>query len=336
MFEISGNNFNDWFRQFKMVLRVERKLFVIEQPISLASPIDSEYLRSGMQYMIHNEELKSTFEKQVGVEWFDLIQTFHACKQDEGKPVGPYNMGKTVGELHAMLNEYKKGLPKKTETPQVMMIKGGKIQKANKKSLKAKGKNKVNGKGKDKEVYIPKPKNPKTTAMERPAKDDTCHHYKEVGHCKRNCLAYLVELIKKKKQVALPVIRVWGCEVIVKRDKLTNSNKDLLCCDCFIESSQGKRWLLFSTSYLKTRLLLHGYDEFFGKHLISKISGEGGSLGRNSRRRRYNTSEITSNIPQEGEGFKHLKEVIPIRWSERDTFELHRLMSKCRRRGALF
>ncbi|GKA40816.1 retrotransposon protein, putative, ty1-copia subclass [Tanacetum coccineum] len=82
-----------------------------------------------------------------------------------------------------------------------MMIKDGKIQKSNKKSLKAKGKNKVNGKGKDKEVYIPKPKNPKPTAMERPAKDDTCHHYKEVGHCKRICPAYLAELIKKKKQV---------------------------------------------------------------------------------------------------------------------------------------
>ncbi|GJU97266.1 retrotransposon protein, putative, ty1-copia subclass [Tanacetum coccineum] len=67
--------------------------------------------------------------------------------------------------------------------------------------LGTKGKNKVNGKGKDKEVYIPKPKNPKPTAMERPAKDDTCHHYKEVGHCKRNCPAYLAELIKKKKHV---------------------------------------------------------------------------------------------------------------------------------------
>ncbi|GJU10983.1 hypothetical protein Tco_1133379 [Tanacetum coccineum] len=73
-----------------MVLRVERKLFVIEQPISLASPTDSEYLRSGMRYMIHNEELKFMFEKQVGVEWFDLIQTFHAYKQDKGKPVGLY------------------------------------------------------------------------------------------------------------------------------------------------------------------------------------------------------------------------------------------------------
>ncbi|GKA89737.1 retrotransposon protein, putative, ty1-copia subclass [Tanacetum coccineum] len=80
-------------------------------------------------------------------------------------------MGKTVGELHAMLIEYEKGLPKKAKTPRVMMIKGGKIQKSNKKSLKAK------------------------------AKDDTCHHCKEVGQCKRNCPAYLAELIKKKKQV---------------------------------------------------------------------------------------------------------------------------------------
>ncbi|GJX28924.1 retrotransposon protein, putative, ty1-copia subclass [Tanacetum coccineum] len=77
----------------------------------------------------------------------------------------------------------------------------GKIQKSNKKSLKAKGKGKANGKGKDKQVYIPKPKNPKPSAKEHPTKDNTCHHCKEVGHCKRNCPAYLAELTKKKKQV---------------------------------------------------------------------------------------------------------------------------------------
>ncbi|GJU23129.1 retrotransposon protein, putative, ty1-copia subclass [Tanacetum coccineum] len=90
-----------------------------------------------------------------------------------------HNMGKTIGELHAMLIEYEKGLPKKAETPQVMAIRGGKIQKTNTKSLKAKGKGRANGKGKDKQVYIPKPKNPKPTAKEHPAKDDTCHHCKE-------------------------------------------------------------------------------------------------------------------------------------------------------------
>ncbi|GKB38525.1 retrotransposon protein, putative, ty1-copia subclass [Tanacetum coccineum] len=110
-------------------------------------------------------------------------------------------MGKTVGKLHTMLIKYEKGFPKNDETTQVMMIKGGKIQKSNKKSLKAKGEGKANGKGKDKFFYIPKPKNPKPSAKEHPAKDDTCHHCNEVGHCKRNYPAYLAELIKKKKQV---------------------------------------------------------------------------------------------------------------------------------------
>nr|GEX61265.1 zinc finger, CCHC-type [Tanacetum cinerariifolium] len=36
------------------------------------------------------QELKFMFEKQARVERFDLIQTFHACKQEEGKLVGQY------------------------------------------------------------------------------------------------------------------------------------------------------------------------------------------------------------------------------------------------------
>nr|GEX46933.1 reverse transcriptase domain-containing protein [Tanacetum cinerariifolium] len=112
-----------------------------------------------------------------------------------------HNMGKMIGELHAMLIEYEKSLPKNTKTPQVMMIKGGKIQKANKKLLKAKGKGKAKGKEKDKQVYIPKPKNPKPVAKEHPTKDDTYRHYKKVGYWKRNYHVYLAELLKKQKQV---------------------------------------------------------------------------------------------------------------------------------------
>ncbi|GJU02316.1 NIN-like protein, partial [Tanacetum coccineum] len=120
-------------------------------------------------------------------------------------------MGKTVGELHAMLIEYEKGLPKKAETPQVMMIKGGKIQKSNKKSLKAK------------------------------AKDDTCHHCKEVGHCKRNCPAYLAELIKKKKQVG------------------TASSSDVFIIELF--SFPTKSWV---------------YDTSCGTHICNTKHGLGG------------------------------------------------------------
>ncbi|GJY54388.1 retrotransposon protein, putative, ty1-copia subclass [Tanacetum coccineum] len=82
-----------------------------------------------------------------------------------------------------------------------MAIQGGRIQKANKRSQNAIGKGKGKGNGKDKS-YISKTKNPKPSAKEHPTKNDACRHYcKEVGYCKRNCPAYLVELIKKKKQV---------------------------------------------------------------------------------------------------------------------------------------
>ncbi|GJZ80009.1 hypothetical protein Tco_0644846 [Tanacetum coccineum] len=45
MFErekLSGNNFNDWFHQLKLVLRVEKKMYVIEQPLPAAPAADSE------------------------------------------------------------------------------------------------------------------------------------------------------------------------------------------------------------------------------------------------------------------------------------------------------
>nr|GEV88130.1 retrotransposon protein, putative, Ty1-copia subclass [Tanacetum cinerariifolium] len=79
-----------------MVLIVEKKMFVIEQPIPPASPVDSKYLHSGMRFMM-------------------LIMRLLVLRSE----------------------------------------------------------------------------------------DDVCHHYKEAGHWKMNCLVYLVELIKKKKQVGI-------------------------------------------------------------------------------------------------------------------------------------
>ncbi|GJW96600.1 retrotransposon protein, putative, ty1-copia subclass [Tanacetum coccineum] len=131
-----------------------------------------------------------------------------------------HNMGKTIGELSAMLIEYEKSLSKKAETPQVIMIKGGKIQKSKKKSLKAKDKGKANGKGNDKQVYISKPKNPKPSANEHPGKDDTYHHCKEVGHWKRNCPVYLAELLKKRSKLALPVLQGFREERKLKQESL--------------------------------------------------------------------------------------------------------------------
>ncbi|GJX70886.1 retrotransposon protein, putative, ty1-copia subclass [Tanacetum coccineum] len=208
MFErekLSGNNFNDWFRQLKLVLKVEKKMYVIEQPIPPAPAADSA--------------------TNVLAEWNAVYDTHNevACLMlgKDGKPFGAYvlKMKDYVEQLERLsyvlpqdlsvgliLNNltsdfagfYKKGLSKKAATPQVMAIQGGRIQKANKKSQKAKGK----GKGKGKEnSYIPKPKNPKPYAKEHLEKNDAYHHCKEVGHWKRNFLVYLTELIKNKKQV---------------------------------------------------------------------------------------------------------------------------------------
>nr|GEU59052.1 hypothetical protein [Tanacetum cinerariifolium] len=60
MFErekLSGTNFSDWFRSHKLVLRVEKKSFVIEQPISPAPAAD-----------FTAQETKFMFEKQAGVD----------------------------------------------------------------------------------------------------------------------------------------------------------------------------------------------------------------------------------------------------------------------------
>ncbi|GJV29151.1 retrotransposon protein, putative, ty1-copia subclass [Tanacetum coccineum] len=164
-----------------LVLRVEKKMFVIEQPIPPAPTVNSEA-----------NELKSMFEKQAGVKRFDLIQTFHACKHEE------------VNQLVHMSYDENYGSNRNAGyvLPQdpINENKGVKFQKANKKSLKVKGKGEANGKGKDKHGYISKPKNPKPTAKEHPAKDDTYHHCKEVGHWKRSCPVFLVEFLKKKKQ----------------------------------------------------------------------------------------------------------------------------------------
>ncbi|GJV85015.1 retrotransposon protein, putative, ty1-copia subclass [Tanacetum coccineum] len=168
MFErekLYGSNFNDWFRSLKLVLRVEKKLFVIEQPIPPAPAADLN----------------------VGLIMNGLTGDFAGFVRNYNM----HNIGKKIGELHTLLIEYEKGLPKKAVTPQVMAVQGGKIKKANKKSLKAKGKSKIKGKGKDKPLYIPKPKNPKPSAKEHSTKDDACHNCKEVGHWKGNCPAYL-------------------------------------------------------------------------------------------------------------------------------------------------
>ncbi|GJU55626.1 hypothetical protein Tco_1229340 [Tanacetum coccineum] len=147
MFErekLSGNNFINWFRQLKLVLRVEKKMFFIELPIPPSPAADSAANMKGYVDQLECLGYVLPQDLTVGLILNGLTKDFARFVRNHNI----HNMGKTIGELHVMLIECEKGLPKKAETPQVMMIKGGKIQKAKNKSLKAKGKGKANDKEK--------------------------------------------------------------------------------------------------------------------------------------------------------------------------------------------
>nr|GEV49482.1 zinc finger, CCHC-type [Tanacetum cinerariifolium] len=153
MFErekLFGTNFNDWFRSLKLVLRVEKKLLVIEQPIPSALPADSTaqvLTQWNAVYVAHNglfvlclENRKPAstyvlkmkgYVKQLEHLGYVLLQDFsvglimNGLTSDFAGFVRNYNMqniGKTIGELHALLIEYEKGLPIKAATSQVMAI----------------------------------------------------------------------------------------------------------------------------------------------------------------------------------------------------------------------
>ncbi|GJV84943.1 retrotransposon protein, putative, ty1-copia subclass, partial [Tanacetum coccineum] len=68
-------------------------------------------------------------------------------------------------------------IPKMAETPVVLAIREGKIQKDKRKARGAKGKDK----GKNNFAYAPKPKIPPPPKNDNPTKDSVCHHCKEVG-----------------------------------------------------------------------------------------------------------------------------------------------------------
>nr|GEY63083.1 retrotransposon protein, putative, Ty1-copia subclass [Tanacetum cinerariifolium] len=142
------------------------------------------------------QDLSSMFEKQARVERFDLIQTFHAYKQEEGKSVVAY-----VLQIKGYIDQLEcLGYVLPQDIMVGIILNGltkdfvGFVRNYNMHNME-----KMIGKGKDKKVYIPQPKNPKP--KEHLAKDDACHHCKEVGHGKMNYPIYLAELLKKKKQV---------------------------------------------------------------------------------------------------------------------------------------
>nr|GEX23287.1 hypothetical protein [Tanacetum cinerariifolium] len=312
MFErekLSGTNFNDWFRSLKLVLRVEKKLFVIKQPIPPAPPADfttQVIAQWNVVYDAHNEV--PCLVLGSGVEQFDLIQTFHAFKQEEGKSVSSYvlKIKGYVEQLERLVyvlpQDLSVGLIMNSLTSDFagfvrnynMHIMRKTISELHALFIKyEKGKGKGKGKGKYKHGYIPKPKNLKPPAKEHPTKDDACHHCKEGLRGERklkqgalylyvgNDVRAQVEDIESlhlhihHNTVAYLKEGISATRILnmVPSKKVDKTPYELWYGKghnlSYIKDTQRKRWVTISTSYLK-KIVVARYAEFLEKNLISQ------------------------------------------------------------------
>nr|GEW20704.1 hypothetical protein [Tanacetum cinerariifolium] len=128
-------------------------------------------------------------------------------------------MGKVLAELHAMLKLHEKGIPKKAETPAVLTIGEGKIQKDKKKRQGANGKNKE----KNKLAYAPKAK------ILPPPKRDMHNLYPNVS-------CYVYNVSNKRAKHALDSDYLWYCRL----GHINKKRMDMLQCDGLLQPTHDE------------------------------------------------------------------------------------------------
>ncbi|GKE11994.1 zinc finger, CCHC-type containing protein [Tanacetum coccineum] len=140
-----------WYYNLRIVLSVEDKLPFLEQPIP-AMPVKASKEIAGLILMTMDpdiqknleqlgaydmlKELKTLYAQHAKHKLLQTMREFHALslilvslRKEYGNFVQNYNMhdmGKTVGELHAMLKLHEQTLPKKDVSPALHAIRAGK------------------------------------------------------------------------------------------------------------------------------------------------------------------------------------------------------------------
>ncbi|GJZ47672.1 zinc finger, CCHC-type containing protein [Tanacetum coccineum] len=120
-----------------------------------------------------------------------------------------------------------------------------------------------------------------------------------------------------EKVLNLSYLKVWGCEALVKRDTPDKLKQRSVKCIFIGYPKETMGYYFYFPP--ENKIVVARYAEFFEKRLISQeISGRAVDLEEIQEEEDTTPSEITSNIPQEVEGFEPPQEdVIPIRRSER-------------------
>ncbi|GJS54180.1 hypothetical protein Tco_0627542 [Tanacetum coccineum] len=128
--KLTGSNFTNWHCNLRIVLRYEKKLKFVEQPMAPAPDPETAdpYTIDKPTEDFGEIQCEWSVGKLISLEDEELLGHF-----------GTTCMGKTIAELHAMVKLYEKGIPKKAETPAVLAIREGRIQKDKKKPKGEKG-----------------------------------------------------------------------------------------------------------------------------------------------------------------------------------------------------
>ncbi|KAK8530676.1 hypothetical protein V6N13_030624 [Hibiscus sabdariffa] len=229
--KLNGINFLDWFRNLRIVLKQERKEYVIEEPVpdepvANAPRADKDEFKKHLDDMLdvsclmlvtmspelqkqHEEmnaynmiqNLKEIYERQARQERYETSKALFQCKMSEGSPVGAHVI-KMMGYIQTL---EKLGFPLKDELATdllgILRTVESDLKKNGSKSIlivreaKRKGKKKANSKGNGKS----KPKGKDALKPEKGiSKDGKCFHCDKTGHWKRNCTLFLEEVKKAK------------------------------------------------------------------------------------------------------------------------------------------
>ncbi|GJT97502.1 retrotransposon protein, putative, ty1-copia subclass [Tanacetum coccineum] len=136
--KLTGENFNDWYRLLRIVLRVAGTYDYLYKPCPDEPPEDAaEEVKAAWKakYKIHSDvaclmlgkispalqrlfelyflqamltELRKMFEKPLAVEIYDLVDTLHSCKQAPGKSISAHvlEMKGYMDQLQALGKPY--------------------------------------------------------------------------------------------------------------------------------------------------------------------------------------------------------------------------------------
>ncbi|KAK8600677.1 hypothetical protein V6N12_050530 [Hibiscus sabdariffa] len=248
--KLNGINFLDWFRNLRIVLKQERKEYVIEEPVpdepaANAPRADKDKFKKHMDDMVDvgclmlatmNSELqkqhenmvayemiqnlKEIYEGQARQERYETFKALFQCKMTEGTPVGAHVI-KMMGYIQTL---EKLGFSLKDELATDLILQS--LQDSFKPFVLNFNMNEINKTlpqllGMLRTAEVAKSKgNGKTKAKGKNAlkpkegisKDGKCFHCEKSGHSKRNCPVYLEE-VKKAKAVGASVLGIYVIDV---------------------------------------------------------------------------------------------------------------------------